>query len=167
MRLQTLRPKKVLVLVLLGLLAIANPPSFADSAHNFSAAIQAHDLVAPDPTRCAELSSTILGNGIATGLGKVTIEMHDCFSPSGPPFVFQNGQFTMTGQDGQLFGTYAGQLVLLPISSQTGTFGIEATYTITGGSGRYQGATGAGTATGTDNIFTGQVYLVLKGTLRF
>jgi hypothetical protein len=100
------------------------------------AARLAHDRVTEDP-RCPELSSTIIGNGTATHLGQFTVHMQDCFSPAGPPFIFQNGVLTLTAPDGStITGTYQGQLVLLPTSSQDGTFGIVGTYTFTGGTGR-------------------------------
>jgi hypothetical protein len=92
--------------------------------------------------------------------------MQDCFSPAGPPFVFQNGVLTLTAADGStITGTYQGQLVLLPTSSQDGTYGIVGTYTFTGGTRRFTNVTGSGDLVGTDNIFSGVVEADLIGTL--
>jgi hypothetical protein len=131
----------------------------------FRGKASAHDQISTDP-RCPILASTIIGHGTATQLGRFTVLMQDCFSPAGPPFIFQNGLLTLTAADGStVTGTYQGQLVPLPTSSQDGTFGIHGTYTFTGGTGRFTNVTGSGVIVGTDNTFTGDVQADFVGTL--
>jgi len=138
----------------------------------FKAQLTAHDQVSNDPTGCPvppNFASTILGTGVGTHLGRFTANMHDCFTPAGPGvFVFQNGVFTLTAADGsELRGTYSGQLVATPTSSQDFVFELHGTYDITGGTKRFQNATGSGVMAGKDNILTGEVTVTLTGTINF
>ena len=137
----------------------------------FKAQITAHDLVSGDSSCPGSHpnASTILGTGVGTYLGRFTANMHDCFAPAGPGlFVFQNGVFTLTGTDGsELRGTYSGQLVATPTSSQDFVFELHGTYAITGGTKRFQNATGSGVMAGTDNIHTTEVTVTLTGTINF
>src|SRR5882672_842427 len=123
----------------------------------FKAQITAHDQISEDPTSCPfppHYASTILGTGVGTHLGRFTANMHDCFAPAGPGvFVFQNGVFTLTAADGsELRGTYSGQLVATPTSNQDAIFELRGTFDITGGTKRFQNATGNGVLAGKDNI---------------
>jgi hypothetical protein len=138
----------------------------------FKAQITAHDQISVDPVRCPvppHFASTILGTGVGTHLGRFTADLHDCFTPAGPAlFVFQNGVFTLTAADGsKLNGTYSGQLVATPTTNQDATFALHGTYQITGGTKRFQNATGSGTMAGTDNILTGAVSVTLTGSINF
>jgi hypothetical protein len=138
----------------------------------FKAQITAHDQISIDSNSCPALpyyASTILGTGVGTHLGRFTANMHDCFTPAGPGlFLFQNGVFTLTATDGsELRGTYSGQLVATPTTSQDGIFALHGTYDITGGTKRFQNATGSGVMTGTDNILTAEVTVTLTGTINF
>jgi len=140
----------------------------------FKAQLTAHDQVSNDPTGCPvppNFASTILGTGVGTHLGRFTANMHDCFTPVGTGFllfVFQNGVFTLTAADGsELRGTYSGQLVAIPTTGQDGVYELHGTYDITGGTKRFQNATGSGVMAGKDNIFTGEVTVTLTGTINF
>jgi hypothetical protein len=138
----------------------------------FKAQITAHDQISEDPTSCPfppHYASTILGTGVGTHLGRFTANMHDCFAPAGPGvFVFQNGVFTLTAADGsELRGTYSGQLVATPTSNQGAIFELRGTFDITGGTKRFQNATGNGVLAGKDNILTGAVVATLTGTINF
>jgi hypothetical protein len=111
---------------------------------------------------CAALRSDIAGGGHATHLGNFTTVQHHCFDPADPTLAFTDGFYTFTGANGDtIFGTYHGHLVLIdgPV------FAIVGEFTIEGGTGRFVGATGGGTASGTLNVATGVTTVMLDGAI--
>lgn len=118
-----------------------------------------------DPAgRCAPDQTLNIEGAGSSSLGAITIRQSHCFNQQGAnPLAFYNGQFTNTFADGGSFsGTYAGT------SSPTANpalFGISGEWQITGGTGRYAGATGSGTATGQANVQTGQGSISLEGAI--
>jgi len=114
------------------------------------------------PCAAPALRSDILGVGHATHLGKFTTVQHHCFDPGDPTFAFTEGFYTFTGANGDtIFGTYHGHLV--PIGGPV--FAIVGEFTIEGGTGRFVGATGGGTASGTLNVATGVTTVMLDGVI--
>jgi hypothetical protein len=112
---------------------------------------------------CAALRSDIVGGGHATHLGKFTTVQHHCFDPADPTLAFTEGFYTFTGANGDtIFGTYHGHLV--PIIAPS-VFAIVGEFTIEGGTGRFVGATGGGTASGTLNVATGVTTVMLDGVI--
>jgi hypothetical protein len=155
-------------------LSLASPVKSAALSVPFKAQINAYDQVGTDAVCPASppsppLASTILGTGVGTHLGRFTANMHDCFTLAGAGlYVFQNGLFTLTAADGsELHGTYSGQLVATPTTNQDAVFDLHGTYEITGGTKRFQNASGSGLMAGKDNILTGQVTVALTGTINF
>ena len=111
---------------------------------------------------CAALRSDIAGGGHATHLGNFTTVQHHCFDPADPTGAFTEGFYTFTGANGDtIFGTYHGNLV--PFAPPV--FAIVGEFTIEGGTGRFVGATGGGTASGTLNVATGVTTVMLDGVI--
>ena len=111
---------------------------------------------------CAVLRSDIVGGGHATHLGNFTTVQHHCFDPEDPTGAFTEGFYTFTGANGDtIFGTYHGNLVPFAFP----VFAIVGEFTIEGGTGRFVGATGGGTASGTTNVATGVPTLMLDGVI--
>ena len=103
----------------------------------------------------------LVGTGHATHIGRFTeIQTHCVNSTTGE---FTSGRFTVTGANGDaIFGTYSGHIV--PTTPTTGA--IYGVFVLTGGTGRFVGATGGGGATGTLDFVTGEANdLVLRGTI--
>ena len=112
---------------------------------------------------CAVLRSDIVGGGHATHLGNFTTVQHHCFDPEDPTLAFTEGFYTFTGANGDtIFGTYHGHLV--PIIAPS-VFAIVGEFTIEGGTGRFVGATGGGTASGNLNVATGVTTVMLDGVI--
>ncbi len=110
--------------------------------------------------RCPALTVHIEGPGTATHLGSLTTVQSHCVEPGS--FAFTNGQFTLTAANGdQLFGTYQGEFMPL----EPPLFTIDGAFTFTGGTGRFDGATGGGDASGTQDLATGAATVVLEGTI--
>jgi hypothetical protein len=110
--------------------------------------------------RCPALTVHIEGTGTATHLGSLTTVQSHCVEP--PSLAFTNGEFTLTAANGdQLFGTYEGEF--LPLEPPV--FTLDGRFTFTGGTGRFDGATGGGDASGTQDLATGAATVVLEGSI--
>jgi hypothetical protein len=116
---------------------------------------------------CSGKKISIDAKGIVTDLGLVrTIQTH-CVDPkSTDPLSFTSGVAAATNTDGDGYtGTYTGKLVPTATSETDNIYVIDGQFTITGGTGRYAGATGGATATGLQNSATGYFGLVLSGSI--
>lgn len=120
----------------------------------------------------------VTGRGEGSHVGELRARSRDCINPSG---VFDpNGptayRFTSgTGPDGlvfvaangdQLFATYAGTLEPQP----EGPHAVKGHFVVTGGTGRFAGATGGGTFEGTEDIsrvVIGEGEIALSGRIRY
>jgi hypothetical protein len=113
------------------------------------------------PTCAAGLQPiSLIGTGQATHLGQFAETRTHCLDLSTGPF--SSGLFSLTGANGDtVFGTYSGYVVP---SGPTGA--IYGVFMITGGTGKFAGSTGGGTASGTLDFATGEANdLLLKGTI--
>ncbi len=149
--------------------SIATVSAVAANAVPFSADFVSHEVLHPDPVNCPAfpfLAGSTTGVGKATHLGAITGIGSDCVTPTSPTtFQFGNGQLTLVSANGdELRAQYSGTLVpsILPPYST-----IAGSYRITGGTGRFAGATGGGAIGGTENLLTGQGRMTLTGTLSY
>ena len=135
----------------------------------FRAHLEGVGAVPDDQNRCAPLVTA--GNstaGTMTHLGLVTGAHSQCIDPTGEhqdPLAFSNGIVTFTAKNGtKLFATFAG--VLQP-TEVPGVFTVSNPFQIVGGTGRFEGATGGGSATGSLDLRVPEtpVVLDLEGTL--
>ena len=121
------------------------------------------------------LVGQLAGSGTATQLGRITAASQDCINPRGDPaagaFSFHNN-YAPTGlvfvgeSSDQLFARYSGTLT--PRSNAPHR--ISGLFVITGGTGRYTGATGGGIVDGTEDISQpgiGQGQVTLTGVLSY
>ena len=121
---------------------------------------------------------TVQAAGKASFLGKVTATSSDCINPQGtfdPGSTANSFSFSSTGSgpaglvftatSGELlFATYSGTLTPQP----SGPHRIDGQFTITGGTGRYLGATGGGTLSGYEDIsqvVSGRGVVQMVGTI--
>jgi len=122
----------------------------------------------PGPSaRCAsQFGGTIMGYGSSALLGKVTFLTSDCITQNGPTFTFSDGRFMITTMSGELlFASYNGQFV--PTGDGTKYVLSNASFSITGGTGRYDKASGSGTLGGGEDMATGQGNIQLKGRILY
>lgn len=115
--------------------------------------------------RCpTKIGGTMTGYGTSTQFGRVVFLGGDCVTPTGTLNTFSDGKFILTALTGELlFANYSGQAV--PNSDGSAFVFSNATFQITGGTGRYAGATGGGTLNGTENAKTFQGQLQLSGRI--
>jgi len=105
----------------------------------------------PFETSCQQTLSGVITSGspIATGTFNGTITVRN-FQPVGDPLTGANGDvlgsvtLTESATGAQLIVDISGRIT---ISFVTGAFTFSGGYTITGGTGRFAGASGAGSAT--------------------
>jgi len=101
------------------------------------------------PGACSDgsLQVVIEGSGTATHLGRYRYEANECFNPVTGAF---SGEPTVTAANGdQLFGTYSGQV---SSTSDPNVITYEEQLTVSGGTGRFAGATGAFDVVGEANL---------------
>ncbi|HEX5386995.1 MAG TPA: hypothetical protein VFW66_09870 [Gemmatimonadales bacterium] len=111
--------------------------------------------IAPGPSADCPLVTTLSGGGEGTHVGKYTITNSHCDNPTTGEFF--NGSFTKTTANGdQLFGTYSGTFTATGSSGSVVTFAINGDLIFTGGTGKFAGATGQQTLTGTQTTDFGQ-----------
>jgi hypothetical protein len=124
--------------------------------------------------RCSIPSDYIIafsGTGRATHLGGVTAVFEHCsrmdvdMSTGAVEFEYGDGQMMMLAANGdELWGTYSdgtGELMT------DGNVAWSDTFTLTGGTGRFVGASGSGHDTGTTHSVTGWTLWAMKGTITY
>ncbi|HET6838075.1 MAG TPA: hypothetical protein VFH24_08545 [Gemmatimonadales bacterium] len=103
------------------------------------------DAQCPSPL----LLESYQGGGTATHTGKYEIVNSHCLDPA--TGALTNGTFVKKAANGdQLFGTYAGSARVIQPPAPIGIFGITGTVNFTGGTGRFTGATGTTSMSGTE-----------------
>ncbi len=116
--------------------------------------------------RCAsKLGGTLVGHGSDPALGQVAFMGKDCVTPNGPLLTFSDGRITLlTGSGEMIYANYSGQAV--PTGDGKVAFS-NATFQITGGTGRYHRASGGGDFTGSQALLTGAGTIKLSGKITY
>jgi len=130
----------------------------------FRAVYSAIQVVTVDPLRCPALTVQAEGGGQATHVGAFTSVQSHCIDPEGSdPLSFTDGFYTFTAANGDtIFGSYSGHLIP---TETPGVFGLDGHFTIAGGTGRFEDASGDGSASGLVNLVTGEASVFLQGTI--
>lgn len=115
------------------------------------------------------LKVEVEGTGQASHLGQYTIVRSHCFNLA--TFTIEDGTFEQTAANGdRLWGTYsgytAGVLEVAPDGSPV-VIVIESPTTITGGTGRFASAEGAGTTVGVFNLVLESGTFTFEGELAY
>ena len=161
MRSTRLSPAHHIVLVLFLLVSFAPREAAAESAP-FKATIAITETIGPSNLPTCFLLGQISGTGLASHGGKVTVASTDCIIPmNATTFSFSSERVVLTVASGeQIWASYGGTL------TAEGPIGVIAGgYLIIGGTGRYAGATGAGTIQGVEDMTTGKGQIQLIGTI--
>jgi hypothetical protein len=132
--------------------ALGSVPAWAGSTTvPIKASLVTEETLGYDPARCpmAGIVGTTTGTGQSSHLGVVKMLATDCplFVPGMQP-SFSNGVLTLTGASGdRVSANYQG--VLVPVDAAAGVYSIAGDFSVTGGTGRFAGATGSGYLQGT------------------
>jgi hypothetical protein len=109
------------------------------------------------------------GKGEATHLGQYTISRHHCFNPASA--AFEDGTFEQTAANGdKIFGTYSGFVAgVVEVDDQGNpqVIIINGPQLITGGTGRFAGATGKGDLYSEFNLLTHQGEFTNEGWISY
>ncbi|MDX1665317.1 MAG: hypothetical protein R3272_16105 [Candidatus Promineifilaceae bacterium] len=119
---------------------------------------------------CPFLHVQVEGQGTATHLGKVTVTRDHCFSPTNNPPIY-NGSWEAVAANGDtIWGSYEGSLTPTAFDENNNPIrgAITAPFTIDGGSGRFEGATGAGTIVAEDyDLITNEADFESEGWIEY
>ena len=144
---------------------------------DFTANIKTTEFLLPAPNCTSQTGGIGAGVGStnlftkkpATDRTSVVLTSFDCVTDNqNGSLTFGPGLFTLTGPGGEMiFATYSGTLVFQSANAATGVvtfeFQNDAMFHITGGTGKYSKATGAGTISGTEAV--NQVTKTAQGNL--
>jgi hypothetical protein len=103
----------------------------------------------------------VTGTGHATELGNYTAHYRECLLPA--TGTVTAGSFTLTAANGDMvFGTYGGQAAP---TGNPNVLAFEDPGVITGGTGRFAGASGSVTQSGLADLATGEYEGILTGSV--
>ena len=115
------------------------------------------------PTGPTNAASPATGQGHATHLGTVTETESSCIDFA--TLALTLGEFAFTGPDGdKIFGTFEGSASFDPPPPNADLF---CTWEITGGTGRFEGATGAGNCVDSHQLGNGQSLIKFSGWISY
>ena len=140
----------------------------AKSSKPFQATITISEQLVPVGTTECQFIGAITGTGQATHMGKLATASQDCVNQiSATTFSFASQQVVLTAANGdQVFASYGGTL-----NFESGVGVITGGYTITGGTGRFAGATGGGSLQGLEEVNpatgAGRGQIQLNGTISY
>ena len=111
------------------------------------------------PCDTGGIALEVTGTGHATFIGTYAGRYRECFDPA--TGAVTNGTFTLTAANGDtVYGTYAGQALPSGANVLYDDPGV-----ITGGTGRFAGASGVVTQSGLANLATGEYEGTLTGSV--
>jgi hypothetical protein len=152
--------RRQIPLVLLVLVALAVPRAAAAEQLPFKASeTGTSGLLGPCETGGGVLDVT--GTGHATQLGTFSSHYRECLDPA--TGAVTHGSFTLTAANGDtVFGTYSGQV---SPTADPNVIVYDDPGVITGGTGRFAGASGSVTQSGVANLATGEYHGTITGSV--
>jgi hypothetical protein len=107
---------------------------------------------------CPYGQAVIEGSGNAGHLGKVTLTRSHCVDPNRDISMFDGWWEAMAANGDSVWGSYFGRLAPTEFDDQGNPVRgiITSPYTLDGGTGRFEGASGEGIATGDLNLASGE-----------
>jgi hypothetical protein len=118
---------------------------------------------------CPVLQTVVESSGTATHMGAVTLTRTHCFSPTGDPPISDGYWEAFAANGDRIWGSYQASLVPTQFDDQGQPIVglITAPYTVEGGIGRFEGATGEGTTSGEFDLVNGIGDFVSEGWIRY
>jgi hypothetical protein len=112
------------------------------------------------PCATGGIALDVTGTGHSTYLGRYDSHYRECFDPA--TGAVTNGSFTLTGAHGDtVFGSFGGQAV--PNADSDVVYDDPGV--ITGGTGRFAGASGTLNTSGVANLATGEYVGNISGSM--
>ena len=110
------------------------------------------------------------GAGTATHLGRLTVTRNHCFSPTNDPPIYNGWWEAVAANGDKIWGTYEGSLVPTAFDDNGNPIRgiITSPFTIDGGSGRFDRATGAGTTVAEEyDLITNEAGFEAEGWIEY
>ena len=154
--------------VAMALFALCLTASLAIDNKNFRLGGSGEGILTRTPLSEQCWAVRIDGTGHVSHLGRVSVVVtyeNVCLAPSGDNLLPSGpaGQGVITTASGdQIFGTF--RWIASPTPTP-GLLAIAGTFTITGGTGKYEGATGSGVYVATGNVPTNEVKTRIEGVI--
>jgi hypothetical protein len=145
-------------------MALVAPPVLAAAPTPFKAEIALQASFVPTTTP-GVLAGTTSGAGHASHLGRVTLTSTETLDVTASPgrLTVRDGRMVMVAANGdELHWSYSGGG---PLPDANGESALTGTFVITGGTGRFETASGGGTAEGVGNVVTGIATFSYRGTI--
>ena len=153
------KPKASIGLLVMAALALPMQAAADDQLPLKGSETGTFQLLAPCGTSGVVVDVT--GTGNATGLGSYSGQYRECLIPA--TGAVTGGTFTLTAANGdEGFGTYSGQA--FPTDDAT-VVNYRDPGVITGGTGRFAGASGSMTTSGLANLATGEYRGTITGSV--
>ena len=154
-----LRRQIPLALLVLFALAVPMQAAAADQPPFKASETGTSRLLGPCETGGVVLDVT--GTGHATQLGTYSSHFRECFDPA--TGAVTDGSFTLTAANGDtVFGTHSGQV---SPTADPSVIVYDDPGVITGGTGRFAGASGSVTQSGVANLATGEYRGTMTGSV--
>ena len=157
---------RILIAALAAVLLAAPPVATAATTRPFSSDFTAQASFAETPVP-GVLTVTTSGAGHASHLGRITLSTTETldFVTTPGTLVIRDGRLVMVAANGdELSWSYEGTA---STPDEDGDSSLTGTFVITGGTGRFSGATGGGTFEGSGNAVTGVATLAYRGTIAY
>ena len=157
---------RILIAALAAVLLAAPPVATAATTRPFSSDFTAQGSFAETPVP-GVLTGTSSGSGHASHLGRITLSTTETldFVTTPGTLVIRDGRLVMVAANGdELYWSYEGTA---STPDEDGDSSLTGTFVITGGTGRFSGATGGGTFEGSGNAVTGVATLAYRGTIAY
>ncbi len=120
----------------------------------------------PDVGDCAVVTVEASGEGNATHMGLVSITRTHCFDFEHDPPIYDGEWEAVAANGDKIWGTYSGVLVPTEFGDNGPIRGtITAPFTIDGGTGHFEGATGGGITTSDYDMVADEGEFVSEGTI--
>ena len=130
----------------------------------FRAHFEVRMSLTPDPA-CGGFSVSGTGTGQATHMGHATLTVDECVNFGREPGrVHVYGSLVLTAANGDELHVWVDKVGDPP--GPSGDAHVAGPYVVTGGTGRFSGATGAGTTTTDANVISSTATAELVGSLR-
>ena len=142
----------------------AATPAVASPNTKFRGQFAVVETITPDAL-CGGFRVSHTGSGSATHLGKATWSATECVDLLANPgrAHVRDGRAVLTSANGDTLQLSYEADGALPDAA--GNVHVTGPYEVTGGTGRFEGATGGGTLTGDANVNTAIAQIDLTGTL--
>ena len=123
------------------------------------------EIAGLNPDCPSRFGGATTGTGKSTHMGNISVTASDCITPVDTHYTFI-GKLTLTAANGdKLTGDYSGSLV--PTDTALVYSFSDATFQITGGTGRFSKASGSAELQGSQDIKTGKGKMEAEGTISY